>query len=212
MEHTYTLLCFISRLWYQVCTILHRRNKKTLATMDEDESHEEVQDNVIDEYEKVMDENVEKIKSLKKRIMSLLVNQPNFDFDSENTTLKKLDKKSVEELEALVCEMEIVGDSSHVFQKSRAVLRVFTQIMSWFSVSLSYERLSNKMALLKYLDGKLPAILSVYGDEFDVFAILVEEFERSYSEDDEKKKQGYEEEARVRRGEPAKEPQEEENK
>jgi len=155
--------------------------------MEEEEPHEEAQVDIIHEYENLLEEDAEKLKTLKKRIMSLLSHQPDFDFDSENSTLKKLDKKTVEELEAIVCEMEICGDASHVFQKSKAVLRVFTQILSWFNVSLSYDRLSKKHALLKYIDGKLPSILSSYGDDLAVFALLVEEFECSLSETNQKK-------------------------
>ena len=146
---------------------------------DQEVAHENEYEGIIDDHQKVEEEIDQRVCVLKKKIMNMALFHPDYDFDSKKPELKKLDGKTVEELETILQDIEIMTDSSLLFQQPKAVLRLFIQTFSWFSITLSYERLSKKLSLLKYIDSQLPNVVGNWFAEFEIFAILMEELELS---------------------------------
>lgn len=139
-------------------------------------------EDVINEIDEQAVGNEEKVKNLKRKILGYLYENPEFNINDVNPFTKKLDGKTKEELEAILVNIEISKDSSVLFTLSRSVLKLVVTALDMFGFSFSFERLSKKTKLLKYIDAKIPNIVSNYADEVELLFFFMEEFELSEKE------------------------------
>ena len=140
-----------------------------------EETHVE---DIVNEVEMGYGVEDERIAQLKKKILLELHHNPGAKINDLNE-MKKLDGKTGEELMCILQNLEIQTDSGLLFSKPKTVLRILVSAFSWFGLNFSYERLSQKIKLLKYIDGKLPSMVQQFGDELEIMFYLIEDLEIS---------------------------------